>query len=86
MDYLIADSTLIPEEKKHHYLEKIVYMPYSYQVNMTNREVSKNSLLRDELGLPVKGFVFCSFNNASTDLNISSLLSYFLFSNLTKVN
>ena len=64
MDYLIADSTLIPEEKKHHYLEKIVYMPYSYQVNMTNREVSKNSLLRDELGLPVKGFVFCSFNNA----------------------
>ena len=46
MDYLIADRTLIPEEKKHHYLEKIVYMPNSYQVNMSNREVSKNSLLR----------------------------------------
>jgi len=64
MDYLIADRTLIPEEKKHHYLEKIVYMPNSYQVNMSNREVSKNSLLRDEFGLPSKGFVFCCFNNS----------------------
>ena len=64
IDYLIADRTLIPEEKKHHYLEKIVYMPNSYQVNMSNREVSKNALIRDELGLPVKGFVFCCFNNA----------------------
>ena len=63
MDYLIADRTLIPEEKKHHYLEKIVYMPNSYQVNVSNRSISKNSLLRHELGLPSKGFVFCCFNN-----------------------
>ena len=63
MDYLIADSTLIPEEKKHHYLEKIVYMPNSYQVNVSNRSISKTSLSRHELGLPSKGFVFCCFNN-----------------------
>ncbi|WP_416686304.1 tetratricopeptide repeat protein [Candidatus Pseudothioglobus sp. Uisw_041] len=64
MDYIIADRALIPEDKQQYYSEKIVYMPNSYQVNMSNREVSKNSLIRDELGLPVKGFVFCCFNNA----------------------
>jgi predicted O-linked N-acetylglucosamine transferase (SPINDLY family) len=63
MDYLIADRTLIPDEKKHHYLEKIVYMPNSYQVNVSNRSISKTSLLRHELGLPSTGFVFCCFNN-----------------------
>ena len=41
MDYLIADHTLIPEEKQLHYSEKIVYMPNSYQVN-----ISKEVFLR----------------------------------------
>ena len=63
MDYLIADRTLIPEEKQHHYSEKIVYMPNSYQVNVSKRSVSEDSLLRHELGLPNTGFVFCCFNN-----------------------
>jgi len=63
MDYLIADHTLIPEEKQQHYSEKIVYMPGSYQVNVSKRSVSKASLLRHELGLPNTGFIFCCFNN-----------------------
>jgi predicted O-linked N-acetylglucosamine transferase (SPINDLY family) len=63
MDYLIADRTLIPEEKQHHYSEKIVYMPNSYQVNVSKRSVSEDSLLRHELGLPNTAFVFCCFNN-----------------------
>ncbi len=63
MDYLIADRTLIPEEKQHHYSEKIVYMPNSYQVNVSKRSVSETSLLRHELELPSIGFVFCCFNN-----------------------
>nr|AAR38498.1 TPR repeat protein [uncultured marine bacterium 583] len=64
MDYLIADHTLIPEEKQHHYSEKIVYMPNSYQVNVSKRSVSETSLLRYELGLPNTGFIFCCFNNS----------------------
>nr|AAR38495.1 TPR repeat protein [uncultured marine bacterium 583] len=63
MDYLIADHTLISEEKQHHYSEKIVYMPNSYQVNVSKRSVSETSLLRYELGLPNTGFIFCCFNN-----------------------
>jgi len=63
MDYLIADRTLIPEENQQYYSEKIVYMPNSYQVNMSNISASEPSLSRYELGLPEKEFVFCCFNN-----------------------
>ena len=64
MDYLIADPTLIPEESQQHYSEKIVYMPNSYQVNVSQRNLSEILLSRADLGLPKEGFVFCSFNNA----------------------
>jgi len=63
MDYLVADQTIIPEENQKYYSEKIVYMPNSYQVNVSKRSVSEASLLRHELGLPSTGFVFCCFNN-----------------------
>ena len=63
IDYLIADSILIPEEKQQHYSEKIVYMPNSYQVNVSKRNISETSLMRHEFGLPDTGFVFCCFNN-----------------------
>ena len=64
MDYLIADQTLIPEESQQNYSEKIIYMPNSYQVNVSQRSVSEMSISRTDLGLPEEGFVFCSFNNA----------------------
>ena len=63
IDYLIADQTLIPKEKRAHYSEKIAYMPYSYQANVSNRDVSQDPVSRYEHGLPKKGFVFCCFNN-----------------------
>ena len=63
MDYLIADHTLIPEEKKHHYLEKIVYMPNSFMVNDTKTKLSNRLFTRVDTGLPTNGFVFCCFNN-----------------------
>jgi len=63
IDYLIADHTLIPEDHQQYYLEKVVYMPHSYQVNISKRSASETSLSRHELGLPETGFVFCCFNN-----------------------
>ena len=62
IDYLIADSTIIPKSHRCDYAEKVVYLP-SYQVNDTKRSVSENELTRSELGLPDAGFVFCCFNN-----------------------
>ena len=63
MDYLIADRTLVPEGSEHHYCEKIIFLPDSYQVNDRKRAISDKVFSREELGLPDSGFVFCCFNN-----------------------
>ena len=64
IDYLIADKTLIPEDKQQYYSEKIVYMPHSYQANATKRIISNVAVSRDDFGLPKSGFIFCCFNNS----------------------
>jgi protein O-GlcNAc transferase len=63
IDYIVADSTLIPQEHQRDYTEKIVYMPHSYQVNDSTRKIADRTFTRTELGLPEEGFVFCCFNN-----------------------
>jgi len=63
IDYLIADTILIPQRNQQYYSEKIIYMPNSYQVNDSNRRISDKVFTREELGLPASGFVFCCFNN-----------------------
>lgn len=63
IDYLIADTTLIPEEHTCYYSEKVVYLPGSYQVNDSSRKISESAFTRKDFGLPENGFVFCCFNN-----------------------
>ena len=63
IDYLIADQTIIPDECRKFYLEKIVSLPNTYQVNDRERIISDRVFDRAGEGLPSKGFVFCCFNN-----------------------
>jgi predicted O-linked N-acetylglucosamine transferase (SPINDLY family) len=63
IDYLIADKTIIPDQSQQYYSEKVVYLPNSYQVNDRNKVISDKQFTREELGLPVEGFIFCCFNN-----------------------
>ena len=63
IDYLIADSTLVPEANRPHYSEKIVYMPDSFQAN-SRTPISEKQFTRSEEGLPEQGFVFACFNNS----------------------
>ena len=63
IDYLIADKTVVPEAHQKHYAEKIIYLPDSYQVNDRKRVIADKTYTREELGLPIEGFVFCCFNN-----------------------
>ena len=56
IDYLIADHTVIPNDKKIYYSEKIVFMPNSYQPNDSKTKVSKKSFTRKDFGLPETGF------------------------------
>ena len=64
IDYLIADKTLIPQQSQQYYAEKIAYLPNSYQVNDSRREISNRILTREELKLPQSAFVYCCFNNS----------------------
>ena len=63
IDYLIADSVVIPDGSQQHYSENIVYLPHSYQVNDRTRVIAEKVFTRQELGLPESGFVYCCFNN-----------------------
>jgi predicted O-linked N-acetylglucosamine transferase (SPINDLY family) len=66
MHYLIGDEVVIPPEHRQHYDERVVFMPYSYQVNDAARERPSPDRCpsRVALGLPKQGFVFCCFNNS----------------------
>ncbi len=64
IDYLVADRVVIPEASQQHYSEKIVCLPDSYMSNDRRRVISERVFTREELGLPVTGFVFCCFNNS----------------------
>jgi predicted O-linked N-acetylglucosamine transferase (SPINDLY family) len=61
MDYLIADSTIIPPADRQYYSEKVLYLP-SFQANDSKRGIADRVCSREELALPVDGFVFCCFN------------------------
>jgi predicted O-linked N-acetylglucosamine transferase (SPINDLY family) len=62
IDYLVADATIIRDEDRQHYTEKIIYLP-SYQVNDSRRRIAERTFTRQELGIPAVGFVFSCFNS-----------------------
>lgn len=64
MDYIIADLHLIPQENRHFYTEKIIYLPHTFQVNDSKRKIGNIKLTRQDYLLPSSGFLFCCFNNA----------------------
>lgn len=63
IDYLIADSFIVPRESQDFYDEQVVWLPNCYQPNDTKRRIAPNAPSRAECGLPATGFVFCCFNN-----------------------
>jgi protein O-GlcNAc transferase len=64
IDYLVADSTLVPAGNRQFYAEKIIGLPHSYQVNDSRRAIADRHFTRAELGLPPAGFIFCCFSNS----------------------
>jgi predicted O-linked N-acetylglucosamine transferase (SPINDLY family) len=64
IDYLVADRVIIPETDQRWYAETIVYLPDTYQCNDARRVITERTPLRRDVGLPERGFVFCSFNGS----------------------
>lgn len=63
MDYILADSHVIPAAQREMYSEKVAALPNSYLPTDNNLKISDRTPTRTECGLPETGFVFCSFNH-----------------------
>ena len=61
IDYIIADAFVIPAGSEHHYSERVLRLPHSYQANDRKRHAAAPRS-REAYGLPRDGFVFCCFN------------------------
>lgn len=64
IDYLLADKTVVPADQLQHYVERIAYLPFCYQVNDSTRAIAELTQTKSDVGLPASGFVFCCFNNS----------------------
>ena len=64
IDYILADSTIIPEDQCAFYAEQVVWLPESYQVNDNRRRIGEEMTTRAQCGLPDKAFVYCGFSSA----------------------
>jgi protein O-GlcNAc transferase len=62
IDYIIADSTVLPRDQFEFFTEKPVWLPDSYQVCDRRRRISERTPTRGECALPETAFVFCCFN------------------------
>jgi predicted O-linked N-acetylglucosamine transferase (SPINDLY family) len=63
VDYIIADGLVIPPDHQKYYIEKVVYIPNTYQVNDSTRVIAEQTTSREDAMLPKTGFVFCCFNS-----------------------
>jgi protein O-GlcNAc transferase len=64
IDYIIADAVALPFDQQKYYTEHIVHLPDCFLVNDDRLAIAPKTPTRDEVGLPVGDFVFCSFNNS----------------------
>ena len=62
IDYLLADSVVLPTDQTGFYTEQPVWLPECYQVNDCWQEIAGTGISRTDCGLPERGFIFCSFN------------------------
>ncbi len=64
LDYIITDNTIITNENKNFFSEKIINLPDCYQPNDDKKEISKKLITKKEFNLPEDKFIFCSFNRS----------------------
>jgi protein O-GlcNAc transferase len=63
-DYFIADPIVVPPQEGQWFVEKLVYLPDSYQPNDSKRVIGGRAISRRESGLLDHTFVFCNFNTS----------------------
>jgi len=64
IDYIVADSVVIPPGEQRFYDEQVITLPGCYQVNDDKGRPMAPRPSRADAGLPEQGFVFCNFNQS----------------------
>ncbi len=64
IDYIIADSIVIPEENKSFFSEKIIYLPNTYYPTNNERKISSKYFHKSDYQISNSSFVFGSLNNS----------------------
>ena len=64
MDYLIADKTVIPDDCRKFYSEKIIYMPNTFMPGDDTQKISNENLKRKDFGIANNAIVYCCFNKS----------------------
>jgi protein O-GlcNAc transferase len=64
VDYVIADRIALPGDQQEHYAERIVHLPDCFVANDDRLVIAPHTPSRRDVGLPERGFVFCSFNSS----------------------
>lgn len=62
IDYIVADNTIISEQNACFFSEKIIRMPNYYAPTCSEQQISQQTVVRADFGLPENQFIFCSFN------------------------
>nr|MDZ8063516.1 TIGR03032 family protein [Nostoc sp. EkiNYC01] len=62
IQYILADSRLIPAELAPHYREKVIELPHAFVASPL--AIAEPPLNRRDFGLPKDAFVFCCFNRS----------------------
>ena len=62
-DYIIVDRTVVPEDEKAFYSEKVAYMPHCYFVTDDKQDIAPVPE-KVSTGLPPDSFVWCCFNRS----------------------
>lgn len=62
IDYLVADSVVIPAAGQEHYIEPVIRLPGCYLPNDLHRQIGI-APTRAQAGLPEQGLVFCAFTH-----------------------
>ena len=63
MDYIIADEIVIPEKNQKFFKEKIIYLPFFYNISNDKKKISSKNYTYKDFNLPSDKFIFCCFNN-----------------------
>ena len=63
-DYTIVDHFVAPEGADKYFDEKLIRMPYCFQINDTARPPTPEMLTRQECHLPETAFIFADFNQS----------------------